>query len=130
MCSGCGGGKSQVRVSNMVRKAAKKVPMESVIVAKSANPELKIPLIYYGGGMVKKTWEAGCSSCGGGNRMAMLTSETIMFASEDAPYGMFKLFVQAGHVYHVTEKQAEHMLKMTFVNQAGQTVNKFKRKED
>ena len=48
---------------------------------------------------------------------------------DDAPNGMFKLFVQAGRTYYVTEEQAKYLLAITFINQSGQEVNKFTKVE-
>ena len=132
MCTGCGrtNGIRVVQGGSFVRpKQMKKVNMESVIVGKSKNPEVKVALVYRGGGMVKQKWTPGCSSCGGNGQYALLTSETIMFASDDAPNGMFKLFVQAGRTYYVTEEQAKYLLAITFINQSGQEVNKFTKVE-
>lgn len=98
------------------------------IVKKSKNPDIKVPLLYYGGGFTKRSSiSGGCSSCKGGSNVARVTSETIIFASEDAPYGIYKQLCEAGRTYYVTENQAKYLLTLTFVNQAGQTVNKFKR---
>lgn len=129
MCTSCGGSGAKAAKASYTRAKAVKATDNLVVVGKSANPTVKVPVQYFGGGMVKKTTGATCSSCGGAGNMALLTSETIMFASDDAPYGMFKQFVQAGRTYYVTEKQAEYLLTLTYTNNAGQTVNKFKRLE-
>lgn len=97
-------------------------------VLASEDKAKKVKLRYYGGGLSLKS-EPSCSSCGGGGQYALTTAETIMFRSEDATDGVFKLFVQAGREYYVTEKQAEYMLTLTFRNRAGQIINKFKKVE-
>lgn len=97
-------------------------------VLASEDKTKKVKLRYYGGELSLKAKPA-CPTCGGGGQYAMTTGETIMFRSEDAPDGVFKLFVQAGREYYVTEKQAEYMLTLTFRNRAGQIINKFKRIE-
>lgn len=133
MCSGCGKGRaSEVRVASYVRpKNSEGGKVDITIVGKSKNPTVKVPVQYFGGGLVRKSWVASCTSCGGGvGNMSLLTSETIMFPSDDAPYGMFKQLFVAGRTYYVTENQAEYLLSLTFTNQAGQKINKFKRIEE
>lgn len=129
MCTGNCGYKGSKSANSMVRTQSqplKKVSIDAV-VGKSKNPDVKVGVIYYGGGMVHKSWEANCSSCSGGRgKMSLLTSETIMFASDDAPGGMFKMLFQAGRTYYVTEKQAEYLLTLTYTGASGETVNKFK----
>lgn len=119
-------------INNMLRSKAKQADRinMNLIVEKSKNPDVKVGLVYYGGGMIHKPWEAHCSSCSGGlGRVSLLTSETIMFASDDAPNGMFKMLFQSGRTYYVTEKQAEYLLTLTFLNQNGERANKFKKLE-
>jgi len=95
------------------------------VVEKSTTTE-KVLLRYYGGGS-GTTRVRGCRSCGGGRvKYATVTSERIMFASEDAPNGFFNLLVSVGHDYLVTRSQADYMLTLTYKNNAGQIVHKFK----
>lgn len=105
--------------SNVVKNTPAKV------VEASKTPE-KVMLRYYGGGS-GTTRVRGCRSCGGGKvKYATVTSERIMFASEDAPNGFFNLLVSVGHDYLVTRSQADYMLTLTYKNNAGQIVHKFK----
>ena len=102
---------------------------EGVVVEKSNNPNAKVRLRYYGGGTKKAT--GGCHTCHGSRGgYVVTTSETIRFVSEDAPDGMFRLTVNIGHDYYVTESQAEYMLTLEYRNRAGQVVKKFKKVED
>lgn len=116
-CSGC--------MKNNVSAPAKKVEDEALYaVEASANPDAKVKLRYYGGGMKKNT--GGCSTCSGKKTgYSITTSETIRFVSADAPNGLFKMTFSIGHDYYVTEKQAEYLLGLTYVNKSGQTVYKF-----
>lgn len=105
--------------SNVVKNTTAKV------VEKSDTSE-KVLLRYYGGGS-GTTKLRGCRSCGGGKvKYATVTSERIMFASEEAPNGFFNLLVSVGHDYLVTRAQADYMLTLTYKNKAGQEVHKFK----
>lgn len=105
--------------SNVVKNTTAKV------VEKSDTSE-KVLLRYYGGGS-GTTKVRGCRSCGGGKvKYATVTSERIMFASEEAPNGFFNLLVSVGHDYLVTRAQADYMLTLTYKNKAGQEVHKFK----
>lgn len=105
--------------SNVVKNTPAKV------VEASKTTE-KVMLRYYGGGS-GTTRVRGCRSCGGGKvKYATVTSERIMFASEDAPNGFFNLLVSVGHDYLVTRSQADYMLTLTYKNNAGQIVHKFK----
>ena len=105
--------------SNVVKNTTAKV------VEKSDTTE-KVLLRYYGGGS-GTTKVRGCRSCGGGKvKYATVTSERIMFASEEAPNGFFNLLVSVGHDYLVTRAQADYMLTLTYKNKAGQEVHKFK----
>lgn len=105
--------------SNVVKKTTAKVIEKS-------NTSEKVLLRYYGGGS-GTTKVRGCRSCGGGKvKYATVTSERIMFASEEAPNGFFNLFVSVGHDYLVTRAQADYMLTLTYKNKAGQEVHKFK----
>lgn len=123
-CSTCG--HKSVRVRNPAPQRIqeiKNVEPSSLIVKKSTD-STKVQIRYYGGGMTRQT--SGCSSCGSQGRYALTTSETIQFASDDAPMGWFSQRFDVGHDYYVTKKQAERLLKETFTNPAGQTVQKFK----
>lgn len=105
--------------SNVVKNTTAKV------VEKSDTTE-RVLLRYYGGGS-GTTKVRGCRSCGGGKvKYATVTSERIMFASEEAPNGFFNLLVSVGHDYLVTRAQADYMLTLTYKNKAGQEVHKFK----
>lgn len=95
------------------------------VVEASKSKELVL-LRYYGGGSGTARVR-GCRSCGGGKiKYATITSERIMFASEDAPNGFFNLLVSVGHDYYVTRSQADYMLTLTYKNKGGQIVHKFK----
>lgn len=95
-------------------------------VIKASDTTEKVLLRYYGGGS-GTTKVRGCRSCGGGKvKYATITSERIMFASEDSPNGFFNLLVSVGHDYWVTRSQADYMLTLTYKNKAGQEVHKFK----
>lgn len=105
--------------SNVVKNTPAKV------VEASKTTE-RVMLRYYGGGS-GTTRVRGCRSCGGSKvKYATVTSERIMFASEDAPNGFFNLLVSVGHDYLVTRSQADYMLTLTYTNNAGQVVHKFK----
>lgn len=127
-CSGCGR-KATVSRKMVEKIANKEVSNDQYIVKASENPEKKVKLRYYGGGMQLKSG-TGCASCGSAGKYSLVTAENIMFASDDAPNGMFSQFFQVGRDYYVTEKQAEYLLSLVFTNKAGQTVNKFKKLED
>lgn len=102
---------------------AKKTPAQ---VVEASNTTEKVLLRYYGGGS-GTTRTRGCRSCGGSKvKYSTITSERIMFASEDAPNGFFNLLVSVGHDYLVTRAQADYMLTLTYKNAAGQEVHKFK----
>lgn len=105
--------------SNVVKNTPAKV-------VKASTTTEKVLLRYYGGGS-GTTRVRGCRSCGGNRvKYATVTSERIMFASEDAPNGFFNLLVSVGHDYLVTRSQADYMLTLTYKNNAGQVVHKFK----
>lgn len=105
--------------SNVVKNTPAKV------IEASSTAE-KVLLRYYGGG-AGTTRVRGCRACGGSKvKYATVTSERIMFASEDAPNGFFNLLVSVGHDYLVTRSQADYMLTLTYKNRAGQVVHKFK----
>ena len=105
--------------SNVVKNTTAKV-------IKASETTEKVLLRYYGGGS-GTTRIRGCRTCGGSKvKYATITSERIMFASEDAPNGFFNLLVSVGHDYLVTRSQADYMLTLTYKNKAGQVVHKFK----
>jgi hypothetical protein len=105
--------------SNVVKNTPAKV-------VEASKTQEKVLLRYYGGGSGTARVR-GCRSCGGGKvKYATVTSERIMFASEDAPNGFFNLLVSVGHDYPVTRSQADYMLTLTYKNRAGQVVHKFK----
>lgn len=109
---------TQVRVS-----APKSAPRKLIVGASTSKTLVK--LRYYGGGMGYTT--SGCHACGSSGRYALKTSETIQFASDDAPGGWFSQRFDASHEYYVTQKQAEYLLTLTYSNPAGQQVHKFKK---
>lgn len=129
MCCGMTNYVSAPTRTKETQPVVQSIAEEAPIVEASEDKTKKVKLRYYGGGLSLKA-KPSCPSCGGGGSYALTTAETIMFPSEDAPNGLFKLFVQVGREYYVTEKQAEYMLTLTFRNQSGQTVNKFKKVED
>lgn len=105
--------------SNVVKNTPAKV-------IEASDTAEKVMLRYYGGGTGSKKVR-GCRACGGSKvKYATVTSERIMFASEDAPNGYFNLLVAIGHDYLVTRAQADYMLTLTYKNGAGQEVHKFK----
>lgn len=97
---------------------------QPLVMEKSADSRNKVALRYYGGGLALKT--TGCRSCGSTGQYALTTTETISFASDDAPNGWFSETFHVGHDYYVTENQAKYLLSLTFRNKAGQIANKFK----
>ena len=101
------------------------VAQSSAVVAKSYTNGL-VKLRYYGGGTAaKKT--SGCRSCGGGgSSYTTVTTETIMFVSEDSPNSIFKQTFQIGHDYYVTRNQADYLLGLKFRSRAGVEQSKFK----
>lgn len=122
-CSGCGKNRPKKTVVLDNRK-----PESAGTVVKASDSEAKVKIRYYGGTLKKST--TGCSTCSGKKSgYSVTTSETIRFVSEDAPNNWFVQTFSLGHDYYVTEKQAEYLLSLTYVNKAGQTVHKFK-KED
>ena len=124
-CSNCGK-KSKVEIK---APDAGIVPKSSAqVVGKSETPAKTVRLRYYGGGIVAKK-KRGCSTCGGAkNSYSRITNETIAFASEDEPNGLFMQAMQAGHDYWVTEKQAEYLLNNElYTAPSGEVVHKFKR---
>lgn len=123
MCVGCG--KTTVTKARRTDSQGLKIWNNAAIVAASDNPADTVIVRFYGGGMVRQV-KSGCSGCGGSSVYAMQTTKTISFASEDSPNGVFKMTFEQGHDYPVTQKQAERLLTMTYVNPAGQTVNMFK----
>lgn len=127
-CSHCGRssavtvtGGSEVKYTKVVDNDIK----NPGVVPASENDKL-VKLRYYGGGMTKRV-STGCSTCHGGKTSySVTTSETIMFVSDDAPNGLYKETVTAGHNYYVTRNQADYMLKLTYKDAAGRTQPKFK----
>ena len=119
-CSGCKGTKTKKTVTKATE------PIQPLIVEKSKDPKVTVKLQYYGGGMRRKKSGAGCSACGGGGKYALVTSERITFASDDAKKGIFSQDFSVGRTYFVTQKQADYLLSLTFTNPAGQTAHKFK----
>lgn len=124
-CSGCG---KKTRASIKAPDAGVVIKSSAEVVEKSENSAKTVRLRYYGGGLVAKK-KRGCSSCGGAkNSYSRITNETIAFASEDEPNGLFMQEMQAGRDYWVTEKQAEYLLeKEVYTSPAGEVVHKFKR---
>lgn len=122
-CSSCHHNKA-VRVSAPSAGVVANQKPRTLIVGAS-DTKNKVQLRYYGGGMGYVT--SGCHACGSTGRYSLKTSETIQFASDDAPGGWFSQRFDASHDYYVTEKQAEHLLTLTYTNAAGQTVHKFKK---
>lgn len=104
----------------------KSINSPAKVVEASENPSGRVRIRYYGGGSVQVAG-TGCRACGGGRKYVVTTSETIMFASEDAENGLFKQTFTIGHDYFVTEKQAEYLLSLTYQNRAGKIVHKFKK---
>lgn len=86
-----------------------------------------VHLRYKGGGMASKRVPGrGCKSCGGSqSRYQVVTTEQIMFVSEDAPNGIFKKTFTVSHDYWVTEEQAKLLLSMTYKDMAGKEKHKF-----
>lgn len=98
----------------------------SMVVPKSDTTEL-VKIRYYGGGMSSKKTGGGCRACGAGkSSYTTVTTETIMFVSEDAPNAIFKQTFQIGHDYYVTKNQAEYLLRLTFIAKSGVEQHKFK----
>lgn len=101
----------------------------AAIAGKTEAGKALVHIRYYGGGS-KKSVGTGCSTCRGKKGgYVVTTSEVIQFVSEDVPNGLFKGTFSIGHDYYVTEKQAEYLLNLTYVNRAGQVVHKFKKAE-
>ena len=123
-CSGCGGKKP---ITTQVPATPTPSAVSGEVIEKSDDPDKKVRLRYYGGGVAAKK-VAKCAACGSAKgSYARVTNEMIMFASDDAPNGMYEQMVEAGRDYWVTEKQAEYMLSITYINQSGQEVHKFRR---
>ena len=123
-CSRCGG-KSNTSIAPATVERVKATLPD--IAGKSADPNKKVRVRYYGGGLSAKK-VSRCATCGAAkSSYSRITNELIQFASDDAPNGMFSEQMEAGRDYWVTEKQAEYLLSLTYPNQAGQIVHKFKR---
>ena len=134
-CSSCAAKARQKKLAEQANNSSVGVPIvtqsnlvksSKAVVVEASDTTEKVTLRYYGGGTAS-TKTRGCRSCGGSTlKYATITSERIQFASEDAPNGYFNLLVTIGHDYLVTRKQADYMLTLTFVNQAGREIHKFK----
>ena len=124
-CGGCARNRAAAKPSTANVDNRKPAPIGTV-VGKSDNTDNKVKLRYYGGSVKKAA--VGCSTCSGSkSAYTVTTSETIIFVSEDAPGGLYKVTFQIGHDYYVTEKQAEYLLTLTYTNRAGQLVHKFQK---
>lgn len=121
-CTSCGH-KTTRKVSPQRAQEIKMVQPQSLIAEKSEDTT-KVKVRYYGGGLTRQT--SGCASCGSQGKYALTTSETIQFASDDAPMGWFSMRFDVGKDYYVTQKQAERLLQETFTNPSGQVISKFK----
>ena len=134
-CRTCGQS-APIATKAVVKKEVIKSPAPSVkagtkmdtsqVVPKSKTKEL-VKLRYYGGGMTSKKTGGGCRACGAGKgSYTTVTSETIMFVSEDAANSIFKQTFQIGHDYFVTRNQADYLLSLTFHSKTGVEQHKFK----
>lgn len=135
-CASCGGAVRHLKPSDAEPVKAY-IPAEkaklnlAAPVEASADSSKKIRLRYYGGGVKRNVSGTGCSTCRSGKSSYVnTTTETITFVSEDAPGGLFRQTVTVGHDIYVTEKQAEYLLELTYINKGGQTVHKFKKVEE
>lgn len=125
---------TKATVNNVPVKAA--APTVSVSDTKRVDPAMVVPksktaelvkLRYYGGGSATKKTGGGCRACGSGKgSYTTVTSETIMFVSEDASNSIFKQTFQIGHDYYVTRNQADYLLSLTYHSKAGVEQHKFK----
>ena len=99
----------------------------SLVVPKSKTREL-VKVRYYGGGAATKRSGIGCRACGGAgaNAYTTVTTETIMFVSEDSPNSIFKREFHIGHDYMVTRNQADYLLSLTYRARTGNEQHKFK----
>lgn len=124
-CSGCRHNRAVAvaRATTPTRPSTK--PQTPDLIVGASTSKTLVKLRYYGGGMGYTT--SGCHACGSSGRYALKTSETIQFASDDAPGGWFSQRFDASHEYYVTQKQAEYLLGLTYSNPAGQKVHKFKK---
>lgn len=129
-CSGCGKRKTVVSSVGQPVVTPRKTA-GGVVVPKSADPTKKVRVRYYGGGITAKK-VSRCASCGSAKgSYQRLTNETIMFASDDEPNGLFMKPMTAGHDYWVTEEQAKYLLENeVYISQAGIETHKFKLMED
>ena len=128
-CSSCGNKPNTSTTRLSVEPVVENTTEDEVVLA-SEDPTNKVKIRYYGGG-VKKTTTTGCSTCRGGKSggYSLQTTETIQFVSMDSPNNWFKQTFSVGHDYYVTEKQAEYLLKLEYINKAGQRVKKFLKEE-
>lgn len=126
MCSGCNKPKRVQTKAKIEEKSVQVVAQKSGVIEKSDNPDVKVKLRYYGGGLGLSS-SGGCHSCSGGGKYSLITTENISFASDDSPNGWFSQTFHIGHDYYVTEKQAEYLCTLTYRTQAGEIAHKFKR---
>lgn len=130
-CSNCGKKRKSTISSNDVNNTTPvaKTPVGKVVPKSKTNKKVRVR--YYGGGITAKK-VSRCASCGSAKgSYQRLTNETIMFASDDEPNGLFMKPMSAGHDYWVTEEQAKYLLENeTFYDQAGGIAHKFKLMED
>lgn len=125
-CSGCGGGghlKNEIIPPEPLKKTT-----SATVVEKTPDTAEKVRVRYYGGGQTSKK-VASCATCGAAKgSYVRTTAETIMFASEDEPNGLYKQFVEAGRDYWVTKNQAEYLTsdEYSYISQTGEIAHKFK----
>lgn len=88
-------------------------------------------LRYYGGSFENRPHRS-CASCGShaGTSRARIMSESIQFPSDTAPNGLRTVLFSVGRDYVVSDYEASHLLKMTFVDINGITQPKFRTIED
>lgn len=131
-CSSCGSQKiapsqATVRVASSSSSANPRQTSSTPLLAGRSTSQDLVKLRYYGGGMAAKRTTSGCKTCGGGrSTYQIVTTEQIMFVSDDAPNGIFKQTVSVGHDYYVTQEQAKVLLQMKARNAAGKLEPKFK----
>ena len=123
-CSSCGNNNNSTVTQRLTVEHPVADYGDDVVVHASEDPKKKVKIRYYGSGVKKVT--GGCSTCRGkSGGYSVKTTETIQFVSEDSPNNWFKQTFSIGHDYYVTENQADYLPSLTYVNKAGQTVNKF-----
>lgn len=127
-CSSCGHRQTPKTTDTPVvatAPAVDAVPESSIMAGRSSSNKL-VNLRYKGGGMAAKRSGSGCRTCGGSRtRYQVVTTEQIMFVSEDAPNGIFRETFSVGHNYWVTEEQAKYLLEMTYKDMGGKIQHKF-----